>query len=334
MDVDEKDTQFTALPSRVQRRVDQAFDSAAASTSSSVDAPRIRRNAPTRTQDAEPGGFLPDDTAGGFLVDDSDPAPGGFLVDDATNEPDPQDRLALSQIPSALQLLDLQPDDEDVLSVFRNAASGWNDRDLLRARKQPDEELFVYRRDWRAVCAVLLDTGEDADEEDRRESDAASRADDVMIEDDVSSGEEYVEPEGEESEPEENDAESDDEYVEGGSVVRAKSKAGGKQRASRRAARESSPLSTDGDDDRPRPLSARQKQECRRAFRLFFPGVSDGELDRQRIMIKDITRVAQLLGEKITAEETVEMLEAFASSADKSMGLADFERMMLAARLA
>lgn len=32
--------------------------------------------------------------------------------------------------------------------------------------------------------------------------------------------------------------------------------------------------------------------------------------------------------------QTVEMLDAFSTSADKTMGLADFERMMVAAKLA
>jgi hypothetical protein len=50
-------------------------------------------------------------------------------------------------------------------------------------------------------------------------------------------------------------------------------------------------------------LSAKQKAECREDFARFFPDVPDAELDRQKIMIKDVTRVANLLKEKIKAEE-------------------------------
>ncbi|OCH87377.1 hypothetical protein OBBRIDRAFT_759836, partial [Obba rivulosa] len=335
MDVDEQDTQFTALPSRVQRRIDRAFDSVAprSTAQSENNVGSIERSGDSAPAGpSQPGGFIAEPLAGGFIVDNADgPAPGDF-DEEETEGPDPQDRLPLSLIPSALQLLDLQPDDEDVLSVFRNAASGWNDRDLLRLQRQPDEELFVSRRDWRAVCAVLLDTSADDVAED---SGPGFRPDDV-IEEDMSSGEEYVEPgDEEESEPADDDADSDDEYMEGGFVKpKAKPKAGAKRKGARKAStKASSPLS-EADDDQPRPLTARQKEECRRAFRLFFPGVRDEDVDKQKIMIKDITRVAKLLGEKITADETIEMLDAFSSSADKSMGLGDFERMMIAAKLA
>jgi len=50
-------------------------------------------------------------------------------------------------------------------------------------------------------------------------------------------------------------------------------------------------------------------------------------------MIADIQRVAKLLKEKITAEDMLEMLDVFSTSPDKSMGLEDFERMMVAAKL-
>jgi hypothetical protein len=97
-------------------------------------------------------------------------------------------------------------------------------------------------------------------------------------------------------------------------------------------------------------LSTKQKAECREDFARFFPDVPDTELDRQKIMIKDVTRVANLLKEKIKAEEVsllylpvffaegislqiVEMLEAFSTSLDKSMNLQDFERMMIVTKL-
>ena len=51
------------------------------------------------------------------------------------------------------------------------------------------------------------------------------------------------------------------------------------------------------------PEAATLRQDLRHTFALFFPDVSDDKLDTQRIMIKDIVRVAALLKEKITAEE-------------------------------
>ena len=66
-------------------------------------------------------------------------------------------------------------------------------------------------------------------------------------------------------------------------------------------------------------------------------------------MIKDITRVADLLKENLKTEEVcalhltvafltqvikiLEMLGAFSTSPDKSMNLADFERMMVLTKL-
>ena len=77
--------------------------------------------------------------------------------------------IPLSLIPAALQSLDLQPDDPDVLAVFQNAASGWEASRGSAGRSQ--DELRVSRKDWRAVCAALLDTsaGDDGDEGDRAE---------------------------------------------------------------------------------------------------------------------------------------------------------------------
>jgi len=64
---------------------------------------------------------------------------------------------------------------------------------------------------------------------------------------------------------------------------------------------------------------------------LFFPDVADDKLDEQRIMIRDIIRVSDLLKEKIKADEITEMLAAFSTSPNGSMSLADFERMMVVA---
>lgn len=292
--------------------------------------------------DAHPGGFLLDtDSPGGFISDNTgaggciseDIAAGGSLHEEQTQH----NQIPLSLIPTALQLLDLPPDDADILSVFKNAASGWTDT-VSRASKSADadHEQFVSRKDWRAVCAALLDTGLDSPTDSEHE-DAA----DTLDTDNDISEDEYMA-----SSPEDSDDDmggSDDEYVEGGFIptkTTTKTKAAAQQtgrRGSRKTSKAMSSIDSEEealDPRRPRPLTERQKQECRRTFSLFFPDIKDADLDKRRIMIKDITRVAKLLKEKITAEETVEMLEAFSSSSDKSMSLPDFERMMITAKLA
>ncbi|KAF8605674.1 hypothetical protein BDV93DRAFT_554535 [Ceratobasidium sp. AG-I] len=98
--------------------------------------------------------------------------------------------VPLSLVPTGLQMLDLPPDDEEVLTVFRNAATGWETR--LRAPprgKQADSDqeepevdrdagLVVGRDDWRAVCAVLVGQREDVEVEVRGRK-ASGRASEV-----------------------------------------------------------------------------------------------------------------------------------------------------------
>ncbi|KAI0924742.1 hypothetical protein AcV7_007297 [Taiwanofungus camphoratus] len=368
-DVDDtnEDSGFSALPLTVRQHIDRAFDAALISSVGQYDEfqpgpSRKRRKIDNNsTPDggfiaAEPGGFVPDDKQpGGFIVDE--PAPGGFMVDDGPQaggfivEDEEDDvsqsdhtQIPLSLIPTALQLLDLQPDDEDVLSVFRTAASGWGQGSRSKFGQDDEQEQHVSRKDWRAVCAALLDAGAqsaDVSGDAADEGGADSRTRDDMNEDDSGSEDEYMDDDNEESESADDAEDSDDEYREGGFIApksKGKSKAAARQpkeTAARRASKVSSLVaSEEEDDDRPRRLTARQETECRRVFGLFFPDTPDGDLDEQRIMIKDITRVAKLLKEKIKTEEIVEMLEAFSSSPDKSMSLRDFEQMMIAAKLA
>lgn len=259
--------------------------------------------------------------AGGFLVDD--PQPGGFVVDetqaggfvvnsgsDDGQEAEEQERVSkmpFSLLPAALQLLDLQPDDEDVLGVFRNAASGWDNKD---ASASPSE-LFVDRRDWRAVCTALLEPA--AAEDDDDDDDGDNREKDVEMDDATrqadeesssGSGDEYREPEDlsdlTDFDDENNDSE-DDEYQE------ASARKGKGKQAETRGRRRAAVLSDSEDDAQPKQvnkmIAPRQRTECRRTYALFFPDVADKDLDSQRLMIKDITRAAKLLKEKITAEE-------------------------------
>ncbi|KAI0766562.1 hypothetical protein BD413DRAFT_605731 [Trametes elegans] len=341
----EDDPAFAALPHTLQRRIDAAFDSVRKNSDGGAGPPRKRRRLDD-SEEPEPGGFvaggfIPEEPgAGGFVVDE--PPAGGFVVDepgvggsDAEHEEDGGEdeerhtHIPLSMIPAALQILDLPPDDEDVFSVFRNAASGWGGR---RGVQEEPEDALVSRKDWRAVCTALLDTGGGEEDDVEMADEAEAAGEDVEEEARSDSGEEYVE----ESDAEDGEG-SDDEYREGGGgggFVRPQRATKASPKAVKRRSGRKAGSVRSSEEDEPRGLTARQKRECRTAFALFFPDVTEAELDRQRIGIKEITRVAQLLKEKITAEETVEMLEAFSSTPDKSMGLADFERMMVAAKLA
>ncbi|OJT09614.1 hypothetical protein TRAPUB_13921 [Trametes pubescens] len=328
---DELDPGYAALPQELQERIDDALDEALKDSATDAEPAHKRRKL-----DHSPapggfvaGGFIPDSpAANGFIVDEPYSG-GGFVRDESPVAGERQTYIPFSLIPTALQLLDLQPDDEDVLAVFRNAATGWGGE----RSEGEDEDALVSRKDWRAVCAALLDSGsgdedEDVDMDDR----SGDAAEDGLEEAASDSGEDFVQSE---SGAEESLDGSDEEYEEdGGGFVRTKTaKKGGKVATERQAARKTRSTAATADGEA-HALSARQKAECRAAFALFFPDVQEDELGKQRIAIKDITRVAKLLKEKITAEETVEMLEAFSSAADKTMGLSDFERMMISAKLA
>ncbi|KAF8846098.1 hypothetical protein BDN67DRAFT_891289 [Paxillus ammoniavirescens] len=295
--IDEGDPSFMALPTHLRRRIDSAFDSVASSTSS-----------PNRPQ-------LNEVPAGGFIVEDrpshsADCEAGGFIVED----PPPSSRallsapshIHLSEVPRALELLDLIPDD-DIMVVFKNAATGWG------AQSKHGEG--ISRKDWRAVCTAIIE-GENRDEvgeenplgdEDVEMGGADSGSDsDEYLTLDLSS---------------ELEEASTDEYEESSIAMTAKAKVA--QKTSSKAS----------GTKLPEQLSVRQKAECREDFARFFPDIADVELDHQRIMIKDITRVASLLKEKLKAEEILEMLETFSTSPDKSMSLGDFERMMILTKM-
>ncbi|KAJ3489660.1 hypothetical protein NLI96_g1974 [Meripilus lineatus] len=327
MEEAEVDLAFSILPLAIQRRIDSAFDNAQSTNDQPEDGPRRkkRRLDDSSTNDMSSARPMNDVVPGGFIIED--PQPGGFVVEDPSDEEvdltamqshGEHSQIPLSLIPTALQILDLQPDDEDVLAVFRNAASGWEGPNS----QQAGQEQFVSRKDWRAVCAALLDN-----------SDANLISDDG----DGESADEYQDPHGL-SESSRDSSVSDDDYQETSyapSTSRRSRKGKAKAKSTRKLSNAASAVPEVGHASKGilKP-TARQRLECRRTFSLFFPDVDDDQLDRQKIMIKDITRVASLLKEKITAEEIIEMLELFSSSPDKSMNLGDFERMMLMAKLA
>ncbi|PVG01620.1 hypothetical protein CPB86DRAFT_781418 [Serendipita vermifera] len=219
--------------------------------------------------------------------------------------------IPLKRIPAALQMLDLPPTDQEVLEIFRNAAGGWGGN--------KDNE-GVSLKDWRSVCAILLSN---------------RTSDDSSIENNIVEGD-YPLQDGTSSDlTEEKDnyaatsSPSDSEYS-----AQSNAKKPSPQKKGARGRKSKKTRVRIKDPSEPITLTRRQKQACREAFGLFFPDVKDEDLASQRIMIKDIVRVAELLKEKMTAEEVLEMLEAFSSSPDKSVSLHDFERMMIIAELA
>ena len=310
------DSPFFSLPASVRTRIDRAFDVACGAADGdegqpdefpSDNSPRKKRRVADTTSD----------TQAGFIIDDADDQQGGFLIDDdddqsprrtpeksSTSHKKPG-HIALSRIPAALQILDLQPDDAEVLGVFRNAASGWaSHTDLVSRNRSPsddqDDYQMVSRDDWRAVCGVLFEAS--LAEQSEHESGGEGR--DMDIDDEVngvdSGSDEYVfEKEPLDEESSDGEGNSDDDYLEGPSSSRSAAKSN----RSRKGKGVGPILSTSSVI--PGTLSARQTLECRKAFALFFPDidVNSHKLDNEKITIKDVSRVAKLLNEKIKAEE-------------------------------
>ncbi|KAJ3865394.1 hypothetical protein EV359DRAFT_72443 [Lentinula novae-zelandiae] len=344
------DQAFFTLPQHMQRRIDAAFLSAIKHAHSlevttsghsdldSAEPPLKRRKISTHNESSvdSGGGFIVNG-GGGFILNDTDVAGngdgeggGGFITDVnmSNSEPfsvpevDDSSQIPLSCIPTALQLLDLPPDDEQVLAIFRNAASGWDNHDGSRS----DDNLEVTRADWRAVCTILLEPGVGDDgmaDGSRRQSESPGGDAEYVeenVEDDVDM--QY-----------DDEPESDDDYEPGPSS--ATIHVAGSKRRTRGSRFRTAETDSDaeGTDSRTRRLTVRQKATCLETFRLFFPDAKD-DLPTRRILLADIQRVAKLLGEKLKAEEMLEMLEVFSTAPDKSMDLQDFERMMIEAKLA
>lgn len=277
----------------VIKRVNEAFDQAIRDLNvlempSSAPARDMARASDMGTPDAA-GGFIQDSisTSGGFVIEDDEQRTSGD-AQTATHIP-------LAAIPSALQLLDLPPNDEQVSELFRNAAG-----------RSSSFENMVSREDFINVCEILLSMSDDqASEQEESPS----------------------------SESSEEDLDFQNAYD--GSTSDDSEGASKKHPTRRRKPLQSKADAMEAESPHSKkPLTRRQKAVCREAFRLFFPDVKDEELSSQRIMIKDISRVSSLTKERLTAEEVVEMLEEFSTAPDKSMSLSDFETMMIATKLA
>ncbi|KAI0264717.1 hypothetical protein BC834DRAFT_956533 [Gloeopeniophorella convolvens] len=320
----EDDASFLSLSFKTRSRIDNAFFKALPSDqqhSNTLAKPSTSANDPPM--------------AGGFLLDDDQAMGGGFLppsppaaIDEVEPDGDEQaTHIPLSCIPYALQLLDLPPDDEEILAVLRNAATGWGGDSSSRrrgatTRDDGDDaaEGRVSLRDWRAVCAALMDVSGDEDTgegsgADVNDSDEAAEASDREL-----------------LELEESSAGSSDEYTEAAKPqkrTRKSSASMSKPKTRPKFSPRESPSPIDSSE-----ITSRQKQECLRAFLLFFPGVPEEVAKRRRIGVRELNTAVTALKEKIKAEEMTEMLDTFSTSPDKSMSLSDFEKMMIATRLA
>jgi len=273
------DSLFDNLPEQTQLLIDEAFDRAMDQNSGS--------DQPTRPSGKSP---MPgtNDEGGGFIVDDNAEMSGGsFLVENVEKQDPPLQQIPIRLIPSALQLLDLPPDDEEILSVFKNAAFGWASSSINAFADTDAQEKYVTRDDWRSVCAVLLDSGDNAEGTSEGTSEGSIRAEneDYEMESDYTA---------DQASPA-NDSDSDEEYRETKkpSARRGKSAQHSRDLASTRLIS----IST--------KATKRQRETCLNTFALFFPDASSSELPKQIIKVTDLQRLFKLLGEKIKAEEVL-----------------------------
>ncbi len=267
------DSLFFTLPKRTRRAIDDAFDL-------SINPSHVSgsRRSKRRKVSVEPisggGGFLAEDTSTTSNQESSD-------IQRCKSEAEPT-HLPLDFIPSALQHLDLPPDDDEILSILRNAASGWTSSSLEPLLTTDSHGKYVNRDDWRAVCAVLLENRSTEDDPAEGDSDA---------------GDEYIEEYEEyDSDQEPPSIASDDEYMDHRFTSSSRRMRGGKSQTRR-------PLSLDELKTRSNTLTKRQRQTCLDTFCLFFPDVPVSEVAKRNIMIKDLQRVAKLLNEKLKADD-------------------------------
>jgi len=279
---------FRSLPRRTQIKIDSAFDLVCKklitrSKSEEIPAggfiPEPGNFIRDSGEEGSTGGFIREEaTKSGFLRDEqSDLGCGGFLNEDEYEETSVvHTRMPLSLVSRALQHLDLPPDDDEILSVFRNAATGWtssHDNTSTVNQSPGDKDQFVSRDDWRSVCAVLLEHEAD-----------------VEMADGTADSDEYQESE---AETEEAEGDDDDDYIENPSTstTRRQTRLKGKK--------PSSPTSSS--DNQPQKLTSQQRQTCIDTYALFFPAASAKQVLNQKIMMKDLQSVAKLLHEKLTA---------------------------------
>jgi len=262
---DSDDPAFLALPPGFRRQIDEVFDTSAS---------RKSRRTPHNGDDIPAGGFVIDDAeCGGSSIDDE--GPGGFLVPNDIDG-DADSYVALSSIPNALCLLGLEADDE-VLAVFRNAATGWGVRS--------EDAQGVCRKDWRAVCAVLLG------DQEGMEAETPGKENIEIDEDSGSEGDEYEMSEL----SNESEEESSEEFKDNGQFHKSRTATTTPRKAPSKISTSSMIRSIH--------LTEAQKAICRADFARFFPASTDAQLEHQRIMAHEIMHASDLLKEKLKPDE-------------------------------
>jgi hypothetical protein len=305
------DPDVANLSKRTLKRIDDAFDRAIRGQAASghgysddgdvVAPPTVRRRRggaldPSKSPSGG-GGFIHENLLmGGGFIPESDNEQ--MDADHHTYDSNEPTHIPLTLIPTALQIIDLPPADEEVLAVFENAARGWGGAQI------PTGEEGVSRKDFRAVCLALLPEEEDL--EDGTDGSAGEDEDEELRDSELQQDGEYFEEESSLS------IDEDSEEYTGKGKARAKAITKPKPIPQGRGKKRKRMDSTDtSDGDRPIWMTPRQKAECRKVFALFFPDIPESELGSQRIMIKDIVRVAGLLREKIKAEEVRGLLAIY-----------------------
>ncbi|WOO78647.1 uncharacterized protein LOC62_02G002186 [Vanrija pseudolonga] len=325
------DPEFLALSDRQRRQVDRAFSrglrlaggrrpakrrkvdtgraaSAAASTSN-LDGGGFVDDGGGFIDDGGGGGFLPDngggfvDDGGGFLPDDgggfiADDDSGGFVPDSGPSTvpatPAATETVPLRFIPALLSSLSL-PADDDVLAVFRASASGWD--------AKPGEEVdpAVGLKDFRAVCAALMEPEEDDGE-----------AMDVEPSSDDGSSDNFELSELSDAPSEDDDDDDDGEY--------------GRPKPARRTRRTAALEVTRI------KLNPHQREMARDIWGMLKPtasGPGSGILGRD-----EVKRWARELGEMWSDDEITDMVQLFSSQHEgRGLTFEDFGIVMVRAGL-
>lgn len=235
------------------------------------------------------GGFLPEDEqnssmGGGFIPDGSSTEPagggggfipepdeagqgGGFMVEESNSDDDvPQtelnNSLPLSRIKAALIALHLDENDDQVLEIFQQAASGWGS---ASAEADADAALIPWQ-DFASVAAVLV-SQRDADKNDADNS-SDEEDDDVY-----------------KQQPDE-----DDEEMEGVSEVESDGISD---------VVEDEQVVDDLGTSKKRKVTQKQHESSLDTFRLFFSN-PDSVTEDSKMSLSDLSRVIKSLNEKIS----------------------------------
>ncbi|KAL0243565.1 hypothetical protein I308_105532 [Cryptococcus tetragattii IND107] len=263
------------------------------------------------------GGFLPEDDAGGFVSD------GGYqdgVVSEDSKHLEQQlpshyssqtftKLVPLYLLPTLLTSLGL-PSDEDVLQVFRASAMGWDESSNKRAL-DTEGAAGVELKDFRAVCAALMDPD---DGEEMEDVELGSNDDD--------DDKDNFEPSGEESA-----LTSLSESSYGGTPNKNRSKTArntsGKTRVKGKGVLEDQ-IS----------LSSNQRVMVRDIWDMLIPSEKQEKFGADILGRNEVKELVRTLGEMWSDEEITDMVTLFSSQHEgRGLTFEDFGKVMLRAGL-